>query len=86
MFFSDGLNEHLGNVVNVDFALMCKLSEFGVIGEIPPCRSLDVPVTLGILCDMRCSGGSNHLHGKHDCCVQVSHTRATKNRKKNRLF
>ncbi len=30
---------------------------------------LDVPVTLGILCDMRCSGGINHLHGKRDCCV-----------------
>jgi len=38
MFFSDGLNEHQGNVVDVTFALMCKLSEFGVVGDIPPCR------------------------------------------------
>ncbi len=40
----------------------------------------DAPVTLGILCDVRCSGGIDHLHGKRDCCVRVSLTCATKNR------
>jgi hypothetical protein len=39
VFFSDGLNENQGNVVDVDFALMCKLLEFGIVGDIPPCCS-----------------------------------------------
>ena len=39
MFLSDDLNETRGNVVDVDSALMYKLSlsEFGVVRIIPPC-------------------------------------------------
>ncbi len=37
------------------------------------------PVTLGILCDIRYGSGINHLHGKRDCCVQVSCTCVAKN-------
>ncbi len=76
--FSDGLNENWGNVVNVNFALMCKLLEFGVVGVIHLAVRSVVPVTLGILCGMRCSGGINHLHSKRDCCLRVSCTCVTK--------
>ena len=79
MFVSDDINDTQGNVAEVNFALIyasfqnlasSKIFHFAM--------HLVDPVTLGILCDMRCSREINHFHGKCDCCVQVSCTCAAK--------
>ena len=70
MFVSDDINDFALIYASFQNLASSKIFHFAM--------HLVDPVTLGILCDMRCSREINHFHGKCDCCVQVSCTCAAK--------